>query len=231
MRKVILIVFSVTFGLLPIEASDEFTGPWRGSEREILHEALTPLTAVAASQIRSRFKTPEGEITLERKLWLIVDFLVADQGRNYGSSYCEQLFATIASDAVASDYSVRSAQNLATTLFESVEAVTVTDPEDSSEKIFVIGGPFGDDLIETTKHAHESAQRVRSACDLLMGCLNVLLKHDSEVGRRLAEKLMASRHDDVALVGRAFMSISDPQESGEQDADDQLPARGESKAE
>jgi hypothetical protein len=229
MCKVIIIIFSVIFGLLPIEASQEFTGPWRGNEREILHEALTPLTAVAASRIESRFKTPGGEIPLEQKLWLIVDFLVADQGRNYGSSYCEQLFSTIASEPVTSDYSVRSAQTLATTLFESVEAVTLPDPEDSSEKIFVTGGAFGDEIIATTEHAHESAQRIRSVCDVLYGCLNILMKHDNEAGRRLAQKLTASRHDNVALVGRAFMAVSEAPTGGEQNAAGQPATRLESK--
>ena len=198
----IVAVFFISHSFLL--SSQDFAGPWKGSHHEIEKQALSQLTGHAEVQIRRRFVLPDGPMNLERKLWVILDFLVEDEGRNYRSSYYERLFRTISDEDVATVYSITKTKSLIEALMTLRQGVS----QDHGQNIFIIDD-FTGDAIETSMANLASQRRIRFTCDMLIGCLNILLKHDQKAGTDFALRLADSEHEDIATVGRAFLVVAE----------------------
>ncbi|MAS93928.1 MAG: hypothetical protein CMO55_12105 [Verrucomicrobiales bacterium] len=202
-RHVLILSLLVVFQSFSV-ASPEFADPWEGQDHEIEKQALAPLTSHAKVQIQRRFLSPDGELSLERKLWVLVDFLVDDEGRNYRDYYYQSLFQTISAEDIATEYTVSKTKALVEALLALPQGPAVVAVE---RKVYV-GHPLTGEPILSSPEEIARERRLRFTCDFLTGCFNVLLKYDKEAGLVLAEQAAESEYDDIALTGRAFVMIA-----------------------
>ncbi len=187
-----------------VSASPDTHDVWTGTEHQILMQALRGLTPAASAKAQKQLSLQENPLSLEKKLWIIIDSVMADEGHDYQRWFILSAFATVGDKDIATDYSAKKARLLIRDLNEKLDQYINEKKTASEEEFVIIKNEFTGEAIKTTKTAVRLQQRSRFAAIVLEGAFGILYKAGTVEDAKLAGSLKSSSIREIQSIGTAF---------------------------
>ena len=211
-RCLAMIAMGFALAIFPATArcSPETSEVWKGTDSEILEQALSRMTGPGRAEMAAQFADEKSELSLEMKLWVIIDHLRADSDTDHQPWLVKSLFSTLRSDGVFSHYSLERTRSL---LLETVEALpeilAPIDPAAAAKEgaVYVID-EFTGERRQTTQRAVDRERRIRFLHWMLEGSLNVLLvKSGQSEDRELILTVAEAGDDEIKMLANEFARL------------------------
>ena len=183
---------------------------WEGSEAEVLEQALEAFTPTARSRITARFAIPkDGDpLNLERKLWMVIEFLIEDQGLNYSEWHFLSAFSTIGARFRDSEYSAEKAREVLNKCEEVLPEIDGLMPASGeSDPVYVEKAFQG--LVKTSPEQLRRERLSEFLANTVVGASNILQlsPHLQPADPAILSPFSESKDTNVANVGHVFAEI------------------------